>query len=84
MELQAIFKFLNYERITKKDGKGEFIKLNFLDGNLTPCTFFSFDDELSNKITLSQLNAFQDITVKFSLVYSNNMWRVNLLDIILK
>ncbi len=83
MEIQNNFKFLNYEVINRKDGKGQFIKLNLLDGNMTPVVFFSFKDELSNKIINIKFNPLQDLLVKFSLTY-NNTWRVDLIDIILK
>ena len=83
MEIQNNFKFLNYEVINRKDGKGQFVKLNLLDGNMTPVVFFSFKDELSNKIRNIKFNPLQDLLVKFSLTY-NNTWRVDLIDIILK
>lgn len=83
MEIQNNFKFLNYEVINKKDGKGQFIKLNLLDGNMTPVCFFAFEDVLINKIRGIKFNPFQDLLVKFSLTY-NNSWRVFLIDIILK
>lgn len=83
MEIQNNFKFLNYEVINRKDGKGQFIKLNLLDGNMTPVVFFSFKDELSSKIRNIKFNPLQDLLVKFSLTY-NNTWRVDLIDIILK
>lgn len=83
MEIQMNFKFLNFELINRKDGKGQFLKLNLLDGNMSPVVFFSFDDNLINKFRSIKFNPLQDLLVKFSLTY-NNMWRVNLLDIILK
>ena len=83
MEIQNNFKFLNYEIINRKDGKGQFIKLNLLDGNMTPVVFFSFKEDLSNKIRNIKFNPLQDLLVKFTLTY-NNTWRVDLLDIILK
>ena len=83
MEIQNNFKFLNYEVINRKESKGQFIKLNLLDGNMKPVCFFAFEDELINKIRSIKFNPFQDLLVKFSLTY-NNSWRVALIDIILK
>lgn len=84
MEIQNNFKFLNFEVINRKDGKGQFLKINLLDGNMKPVVFFSFDEELSNKIRYAKFNPLQDLLVKFSLTFNNNSWRVDLLDIILK
>lgn len=84
MELQANFKFLNYELINRKNNEGQFLKLNILDEKLNPCNFLSFDENLINKIKSIQFKSLQDILIKFELVFSNNMWRVNLIDIILK
>lgn len=83
MEIQNNFKFLNYEVINKKDGSGQFIKLNLLDGNMTPVVFYAFENNLMNKIRGIKFNPLQDLLIKFSLTY-NNSWRVELLDIILK
>lgn len=83
MEIQNNFKFLNYEFINKKDGSGQFLKLNLLDGNMTPVVFFAFDNNLMNKIRGIKFNPLQDLLVKFTLTY-NNSWRVDLVDIILK
>lgn len=83
MEIQNNFKFLNYEIINRKDGKGQFIKLNLLDGNMSPVVFFAFKDDLINKLRGIKFNPLQDLLVKFSLTYNTN-WRVDLIDIILK
>lgn len=83
MEIQNNFKFLNYEFINKKDGSGQFLKLNLLDGNMTPVVFFTFDNNLMNKIRGIKFNPLQDLLVKFTLTYTNS-WRVDLVDIILK
>lgn len=84
MEIQNNFKFLSFDFINRKDGKGQFLKLNLLDGNMIPVVFFSFNDNLINKIRNIKFNPLQDLLVKFSLTYNNNTWRVELLDIILK
>lgn len=83
MEIQMNFKFLNFDVINRKDGKGQFLKLNLLDGNFYPVVFFCFDENLINKIRNIKFNPLQDLLVKFSLTYNNN-WNINLLDIILK
>ena len=83
MEIQNNFKFLNYEVINKKNGSGQFIKLNLLDGNMTPVVFYAFENDLMNKIRSTKFNPLQDLLIKFSLTY-NNSWSVKLIDIILK
>ena len=91
MTLNSNFKFLNVQKINRKKKEGEtiepsaFFKINLLDDENNPCAFYSFDDSLNGyietAITQNKIKGLQDCKVTFEIYYSNDNWRVRLVNI---
>lgn len=87
MKFQKDFKFLNLQVIKRKNSKDlkedeqNFIKLNVLDGDNNPCSFFVFSIDLIRKILELKFSSLADLSITFDLSFNNNNWHVGVLDI---
>lgn len=87
MEYQEMFKFLKFEQVRRKnadelaEGEKYFYTIQLLDNQNNPCRFFVFNKDLINKIISLKLQGLQDVVCNIGVNYSNDAWRVNLLDI---
>lgn len=83
MVYEEEFKFLNVQRVQRKEGNKFFCIVNLLDPSNNPVKFYSFDENFNNTVLsdLSNVKGLQDVLVKFELAYSNNNWNVKLLNI---
>lgn len=88
MKFQGDFKFLNLQVIKKKNAKElkedeqNFIKLNVLDKDLNPCSFFIFSVDLIRKILEYNFSSLSDLSISFELSFNNNNWHVGVIDIV--
>lgn len=87
MEYQEMFKFLKLEQVKRKnadelsEGEKYFYTIYLLDSKNNPCRFFIFNKDLINKVLSLKLQGLQDVVCNIGVAYSNDSWRVNLLDI---
>lgn len=87
MEFQTNFKILNLQEIKRKnadklpEGEKTFFKVNLLDNQNNPCSFMVFKKEHIDKIKNLKLVSLQDVIINFRLIYNNNLWNVNFIDI---
>lgn len=87
MEFQEKFKFLNLQVIKKKNAEElpedekSFLKLNVLDKTNTPCAFMVFDKNVMKKILSSSYTSLSELSIVFDLTYTNDIWRVKLVDV---
>lgn len=83
MEFSEKFKFLNMQLNKRKNDENRYyLVVNLLDRENNPCKFFAFDDDVVATVTARTFQGLQDVTVNFSLQFSNNQWGVRLNDIL--
>lgn len=87
MEIQDNFKFLKLEQMQRKNSEElkesdrYFFVIHLLDKDNNPCRFFIFNKDLREKVLNLNLVSLQDILLTMKVVFVNNSWQVNLLDI---
>lgn len=86
MEHSSNFKFLNLQEIVRKNSENlpenerTFLKINLLDYEMNPCSFMVFGDK-KHKIIGLGLSNLEDVIITYKVIYSNNKWNVNFVDI---
>lgn len=86
MENSSNFKFLNLQEIGRKNSENlpenerTFLKINLLDNEMNPCSFMVFGDKKDKVINLA-LSNLVDVIITYKVIYSNNKWNVNFVDI---
>ncbi len=87
MEINDVFKFLKLEQVKRKnadelkEGEKYFYTIQLLDSENNPCRFFIFNKDLVNKNVSLKIVGLQYVDVRISVTYSNDNWRINLIDI---
>ena len=91
MKLSDDFKFLSLQAVKRKnaeelkDTEKYFYIINLLDKENNPVKFYSFDNDINNRLVKSintqELKGLQDCLVHFELFFSNNNWNVKLINI---
>ena len=91
MKLSDDFKFLSLQAVKRKnaeelkDTEKYFYIINLLDKENNPVKFYSFDNDINNRLVKSintqELKGLQDCLVHFELLFSNNNWNVKLINI---
>ena len=83
MKIEKEFTLLRIENKlrTKEDGtKSTYLIVSVLDENLTPCSFFVFNDGRVDAILKDSTSAkpLEKVLISFDLSYNGKMWNCNL------
>jgi len=87
MEFEANFKFLKMDIIQRKNAEKlnedekNFISLHLLDDENNPCRFLVFNKEVIKNLLDMNLVGLQDLLIEFKLVFRNDMWQVQIIDL---